>query len=147
MKDNNRPIPMDLISRKIFVVRGEGVMVDSDLAELYGVETGVLNRSVKRNIERFPEDFMFQLSMEEWDLLRCQIGISKSSRGGRRHLPYAFTEQGVSMLSSEARLEDHDESIDAIFEAIVQLISPDEKPKKQIGFEVKESKERYGRNK
>ena len=138
---------MDLISRKIFVVRGEGVMVDSDLAELYGVETGVLNRSVKRNIERFPEDFMFQLSMEEWDLLRCQIGISKSSRGGRRHLPYAFTEQGVSMLSSEARLEDHDESIDAIFEAIVQLISPDEKPKKQIGFEVKESKERYGRNK
>ena len=133
--------------------------MDQDLAVLYGVETGMLNRAVKRNFERFPKDFMFQLSMEEWELLRCQTGTSKSGRGGRRYLPYAFTEQGVAMLSSvlkskraiqvniaimrafvqlrkissthkqlaqklreiEARLEDHDESIDAIFEAIQQF--------------------------
>jgi hypothetical protein len=126
---------------------------------------------------------MFQLLMEDWDILKCQSGISKSSHGGRRNLPYAFTEQGVSMLSSvlnsrraievniaimwafvqirkmaisqerisgrireiEERLEDHDESIDAIFEAIAQLINPPEKKKKQIGFEIKEPKTMYGK--
>jgi len=76
-------------------------MLDSDLAQLYGVETFNLNKAVKRNIDRFPNDFMFQLTKEEADSLRFQIGMSKTiGRGGRRYLPYAFTEQGVAMLSS-----------------------------------------------
>jgi hypothetical protein len=76
------------------------VMLDHDLALLYGVETKVLNRAVKRNLQRFPLDFMFQLTPEEADVLRCQIGTSKKGRGGRRYLPYVFTEQGVAMLST-----------------------------------------------
>lgn len=83
----------------VYFVRGEKVFLDADLAMLYGVETSVLNRAVKRNTDRFPADFMFQLDAQEWENLRCQIGIS-SSHGGRRALPYAFTEQGVAMLSS-----------------------------------------------
>ena len=75
-------------------------MLDGDLASLYGVETKVLNRAVKRNLQRFPSDFMFQLTDEEADILRCQIGTSNKGRGGRRYLPYVFTEQGVAMLSS-----------------------------------------------
>jgi len=74
-------------------------MLDADLAALYGVETGALVRAVKRNSYRFPEDFMFQLTSQEFEILRCQFGISRSW-GGRRHAPYAFTEQGVAMLSS-----------------------------------------------
>jgi hypothetical protein len=80
-------------------VRGEKVLLDADLAMLYGVETGALNRAVKRNVDRFPTDFMFQLSAPEWDNLKSQTGIS-SAHGGRRGAPYAFTEQGVAMLSS-----------------------------------------------
>jgi len=83
----------------VYFVRGEKVFLDADLAMLYGVETSALNRAVKRNPDRFPTDFMFQLSVQEWENLRCQIGIS-SSHGGRRAMPYAFTEQGVAMLSS-----------------------------------------------
>lgn len=94
-------IPVEIIEKKILLVRGEKVMLDADLAELYGVETFNLNKAVKRNIDRFPEDFMFQLSKEEADSLRFQIGMSKETgRGGRRYLPYVFTEQGVAMLSS-----------------------------------------------
>jgi hypothetical protein len=88
------------IEKAILLVRGQKVMLDRDLAELYGVETGALNRAVKRNIQRFPEDFMFQIPDEEAERLRCQTGISKRGRGGRRYLPYVFTEQGVAMLSS-----------------------------------------------
>ena len=99
------------IQRKIYTIRGEQVMLDSDLAEFYGIETRTLNQAVKRNIERFPEDFMFQLSDEEfenWKLqmvttkgkfLISQIVISKEKRGGRQKLPFVFTEQGVTMLS------------------------------------------------
>ena len=83
----------------MYFVRGEKVFLDADLAMLYGVETSALNRAVKRNPDRFPVDFMFQLDAQEWENLRCQIGIS-SSHGGRRATPYAFTEQGVAMLSS-----------------------------------------------
>jgi len=90
-------IPAARIESRIFVFRGQKVILDSDLAELYGVETGALNRAVLRNAARFPEDFMFQLTAEEFESLRCQIGIS--SYGGRRFRPYAFTEQGVAMLS------------------------------------------------
>lgn len=94
-------IPVELIEKKILLIRGHKVMLDSDLAGLYGVETFNLNKAVKRNIERFPEDFMFQLTKEEADSLRFQIGMSKTEgRGGRRYLPYVFTEQGVAMLSS-----------------------------------------------
>ena len=94
-------IPVEIIEKKILLIRGEKVMLDADLAELYEVETFNLNKAVKRNIDRFPQDFIFQLTKEEADSLRFQIGMSKKEgRGGRRYLPYAFTEQGVAMLSS-----------------------------------------------
>ena len=88
------------LQKLIYEIREQKVMLDSDLATLYGVELKVMNQAVKRNIRRFPSDFMFQLSQDEWDGLKSQIVTSKSNRGGRRYVPYAFTEQGVSMLSS-----------------------------------------------
>ena len=97
---NTTLIPTERIEQAIYLIRGEKVMLDRDLARLYGVETKVLNRAVKRNLQRFPSDFMFQLTDDEANLLRCQIGTSKQGRGGRRYLPYVFTEQGVAMLSS-----------------------------------------------
>src|SRR6266542_1560241 len=97
----NLPVPAAFIERRIYRVRGKDVMIDSDLAELYQVETFNLNKAIKRNLNRFPEDFMFQLTEEEAESLRFQIGMSKpSGRGGRRYLPYAFTVHGVTMLSS-----------------------------------------------
>jgi hypothetical protein len=91
-------IPDEKVINKIYLIRGEKVMLDNDLAELYGVETRRLNEQVKRNIDRFPEDFMFQLTETEFENLKSQIATS--SWGGRRKLPYAFTEHGVLMLSS-----------------------------------------------
>jgi phage regulator Rha-like protein len=88
------------VERKILLLRSERVMLDEDLAALYGVETRSLVRAVKRNIARFPEDFMFQLTSEEVANLRSQTGISSSSHGGRRYAPYAFTEHGVTMLAA-----------------------------------------------
>jgi hypothetical protein len=94
-------VPTERIQRRILLIRGEKVMLDSDLAELYEVETRVLVQAVKRNVARFPEDFMFQLSVEEDVFLRSQSVISKpAGRGGRRYRAYAFTEHGVAMLSS-----------------------------------------------
>ena len=93
-------VPVQLIERRIYLIRGQKVMVDEDLAELYEVPTHRLNEQVKRNRKRFPKDFMFQLTKEEAHFLRSQIAISKSGRGGRRSLPNVFTEQGVAMLSS-----------------------------------------------
>jgi hypothetical protein len=93
-------IPVERIERSILLIRGHKVMLDSDLAELYGVTTKRLNEQVRRNLSRFPEDFMFQLTELETHLLRSQFATSKEGRGGRRYLPYAFTEQGVAMLSS-----------------------------------------------
>jgi hypothetical protein len=165
-------IPLERIQNVIFLIRGEKVMLDSHLAELYGVDTGTLNRAAKRNTDRFPEDFMFQLTDDEVESLRCQIGISNVGRGGRRYLPYAFTEQGVAMLSSvlrskravqvnvaimrafvslrrllatnetlarkfaelERKLEGHDEAIKSLFDAIRELMQPQVKPKREIGF-------------
>ena len=95
-------IPADRIEKAILLIRRQKVMLDANLAELYGVETRVLVQAVKRNIERFPEDFMFQLSQEEFAILRSQI-VTSSDWGGRRYRPYAFTEQGVAMLSSVLR--------------------------------------------
>ena len=172
-------IPIERIARAILVIRREKVMLDSDLAALYGVTTGNLNKAVKRNAERFPTDFMFQLDAEEVANLKFQFGIS--SWGGRRRRPYAFTEQGVAMLSSvlnseravkvniaimrafvklrealdtnrelakkfvelECRVGKHDEEIAAILEAIRQLIAPAEKPRREIGFHVREKAPRY----
>lgn len=95
-----RSIPIERIARSILIVRGHRVLLDVDLAELYGVENRALIQAVKRNRERFPDDFMLQLMPEEWANLRSRIVISSSRHGGRRYAPYAFTEQGVAMLSS-----------------------------------------------
>lgn len=102
----NKPtiIPQE-IQNLIYTIRGRQVMLDSDLAILYGVETKNLNRAVKRNIERFPLSFCFQLTEDEAENLRCQIGTSSLNYGGRRYLPYAFGEQGIAMLSAVLRSE------------------------------------------
>jgi phage regulator Rha-like protein len=173
-------IPVEAIVSKIIILRGERVLLDRDLAEMYGVETKQLKRAVRRNIDRFPDDFMFQLSNEEYRSLKRQFGTLK--RGAHsKYPPMAFTEQGVAMLSSvlnsqravevniaiirafvhlrrmilthselarklkklEERLDDHDEKILVIFEAIKKLIQDDEKPKKKIGY-LKESQAKYG---
>ena len=97
----NDVIPVERIESRIFVIRGQKVMIDRDLAELYGVETRDLNKAVSRNMDRFPDDFMFQLSPEEFENLKFQFGTS--SWGGTRKLPKVFTEQGVAMLSSVLR--------------------------------------------
>ena len=96
-KESDLMLPNELIMNKIYQIRDQKVMLDRDLAELYGVLTGNLNKAVKRNMKRFPEDFMFQLTQDEFDNLKFQFGIS--SWGGTRRLPYVFTEQGVAMLS------------------------------------------------
>ncbi len=93
-------IPQEVIEKKIYLIGGRKVMLDNELAILYGVRTKNLNKAVKRNRERFPEDFMFQLTHDEIGSLRFQIGTSKKGKGGRRYLPFVFTEQGVAMLSS-----------------------------------------------
>lgn len=101
----NDVIIKDNIEDLIYEIRGKQVMLDSDLAKLYNVETGALNRQVKRNIKRFPKEFCFQLTKKEYENLKCQIGISslENKYGGRRTLPYAFTEQGVAMLEAVLR--------------------------------------------
>ncbi len=92
---------LQVIQSKIYEIRGQKVMLDFDLAHLYGTETKYLKRSVKNNLKRFPSDFMFELTKEEWDGLRCKICTLKGSRGKHpKYMPYAFTELGVSMLSS-----------------------------------------------
>ena len=115
-------LPVERVEKLIHLARGEKVLLDADLAVLYGVATGVLNRAVKRNASRFPADFMFQLSPEETRILKCQIGISSFRHGGRRRsLPYAFTEQGVAMLSSVLRSERAVQVNVAIMRAFVSL--------------------------
>ncbi len=132
-------VPIQLIERRIYLIRGHKVMVDVDLAELYDVATYRLNEAVKRNSSRFPSDFMFQLNKREAESLRSQLAISnasqgglrsqfatsktstKPSRGGRRYLPYAFTEQGVAMLSSVLNSERAIEVNIAIMRAFVKL--------------------------
>ena len=108
-------IPAERIERSIFLIRGQKAMLDADLAELYGVETKAFNQAVRRNIGGFPQDFMFQLTANEFEGLRFHLGdsslrsqiVTSKSRGGRRYLPLAFTEQGVAMLSSVLRSERH----------------------------------------
>lgn len=106
MENEGHIVLLTNVESRIFLIRGEKVMLDVDLADLYEVETRALVQAVKRNITRFPGDFMFQLTQEEFDGLRSQFVTSKpGGRGGRRYLPYAFTEQGVAMLSSVLRSE------------------------------------------
>jgi len=119
---NDSPaVSVQLIERRIYLIRGHKVMIDTDLAELYGVPTHRLNERVKRNRKRFPEDFMFQLTKEEAENLRSQFAISRSVHGGRRFLPYAFTEQGVAMLSSVLNSEQAIEVNIMIMRAFVKL--------------------------
>ena len=179
MASKNLPIPVERIEKAILLIRGQKVLLDRDLAVLYGVETRALNQAVRRNIKRFPPDFMFELTREE--IMRIsQTVISSEVKYSKR--VHAFTEQGVAMLSSvlkseraievniaimrvfvrlremmathkelalklrelESRIQDHDEQIQAIFEAIRQLMTPTDPPSKKIGFEVKEPKGSYG---
>jgi phage regulator Rha-like protein len=169
-------VSIEHIEQWIFLIRSKKVMLDFHLAELYGVETKALKRAVRRNKERFPEDFCFELTGEELKNLRYQFGTS--SWGGQRYVPYVFTEQGVAMLSSVLRSKravqvnidimrafvrlreilathkelagkldelekKYDKQFAIVFEAIRQLMTPPEKPKKQIGFKVSESKVQY----
>ncbi len=173
-------VPIESIVSKIIFLRGEKVLLDRDLAELYEVETKVLKQAVRRNIKRFPSDFMFELSKEEFEDWRSQFVTSNSDKMGLRYKPMAFTEQGVAMLSSVLKSEraievnlaimrafvtlrqmlasnaelarklermenKYDERFKIVFEAIQQLMTPPEKPRKRIGFEVKERKGRYGK--
>ena len=182
MASKDLPIPVERIERAILLIRGQKVLLDRDLAVLYGVETRALNQAVRRNIKRFPPDFMFELTREE--IMRIsQTVISSEIKYSKR--VHAFTEQGVAMLSSvlkseraievniaimrvfvrlremmathkqlalklrelESRIQDHDEQIVAIFEAIHRLMTPPDRPKKRIGFEVKEAGAGYGKGK
>jgi hypothetical protein len=190
-------IPIGRIARAIHLLRGQKVMPDSDLAQLYGVAAKVLNQAVKRNGTRFPADFMFRLTTEESERLLFQTGISKQERHQThrsrsqivtlkrgqniKYRPYAFTEQGVAMLSSvlrsdravkvniaimrafvrlrealetnrelarkfaelDERVGKHDKEIGAIIDAIRQLMTPPEKPRREIGFHVREKAARY----
>lgn len=99
---DNPLVPLESIERTIHIIRGHRVMLDEDLARLYGVTTGNLNKAVKRKIERFPGNFMFQLTDREWNSLIFQIGISKEGKGGRRFNPYVFTEQGFMRIKNES---------------------------------------------
>jgi phage regulator Rha-like protein len=117
----NSIIPAEHIERKIYLIRGHKVMLDNDLAELYGVPTRRLNEQVRRNMTRFPADFMFQLTTEEAENLRSQFATSSSVHGGRRYLPYAFTEQGVAMLSSVLNSDRAVQVNIAIMRAFVKL--------------------------
>lgn len=175
-------VPIESIVGRIVLFRGEKVLIDRDLAGLYGVSTKVLNQAVKRNERRFPPDFMFRLTKAEKAELVTNCDRFKTLRHSSV-LPRAFTEQGVAMLSSvlssdravdvniaimrafvhlrrmvsshaelagrltelEERMEEHDDQIAAIFEAIRQLMTPPDTPKKKIGFEVKEPKAPYGK--
>ncbi len=98
-------VPAERIESRILIIRGQRVMLDQDLAALYEVSTGRLNEALRRNLNRFPEDFAFQLTNEEWKSLISQIAISNKGRGGRRKLPMAFTEHGVLMLANVLRSE------------------------------------------
>jgi hypothetical protein len=109
------------IERKIFLIRGNKVMLDADLAILYGVSTKVMMQSVRRNIQRFPTEFMFQLSEREYNSLRSQIVTSKTGRGGRRYLPFVFTEHGVAMLATVLRSERAIQMSIQIIKAFVRL--------------------------
>jgi len=121
MVNETMQIPIEVVISKIIFVRGEKVLLDRDLAELYGVETKVLKQAVRRNIKRFPNDFMFELTKEEFENWRSQFVTSNAEKMGLRYSPMAFTEQGVAMLSSVLRSNRAIEVNVAIMRAFVQL--------------------------
>ena len=175
-------VPIEAIAQAILILRGQKVILDADLARLYGVTTTRLNEQVRRNSDRFPSDFMFQLTPDELRNLMSQNATS--SWGGRRKPPLAFTEHGALMAATvlntpravevgvyvvrafirlrellashtelshklmelESRLDGHDEQIGALMQAIRQLLAPPESPKRQIGFRVRERRERYAKH-
>lgn len=175
MSSKSLAIPVE---SRILILRHQKVILDTDLAELYGVPVKRLNEQVKRNRERFPADFMFQLTAKEAEELRSQSATSKPTRGGRRYLPYAFTEHGAIMAATvlnseravemsvfvvrafvrlremlstnrelaaklvelESRLDTQDTSIQNLFEAIKELMIPEEPTRRRIGFELPASK-------
>ena len=174
-------VPIESIVRKIVFLRGEKVLLDRDIAALYGVETKVLKQAVRRNIKRFPPDFMFELTREENQSLRSQNVTLKRGQHSK-YLSFAFTEQGVAMLSSVlnsdraidvnieimrafvklrqmvaahkdlerklAALENkYDEQFKIVFEAIRELMTPPEKPRRKIGFDIREPSAAYGKRK
>lgn len=114
-------VSIQFVERRIYLIRGHKVMIDEDIAELYGVSTKRLNEQVRRNQKRFPDDFMFQLTREETEILRSQFAISRSTHGGRRSPPYAFTEHGVAMLSSVLNSERAIEVNITIIRAFIRL--------------------------
>lgn len=129
------------VINKIYLIRGKKVMLDRDLAEMYGVETRRLNEQIKRNEKRFPGDFMFQLSEQELEDWKSHFATSNKEKMGLRKLPNAFTEQGVAMLSSVLNSETAIEvNIQIIFKALKQLLNPPQQPRKQIGFKVLKKK-------
>ncbi len=121
MAETDSLVPIERIASQIYVIRGQKVMLDSDLAALYGVMTGRLNEQVKRNSRRFPGDFAFQLAPEEFKALMSQNAISNAGRGGRRKPPWVFTEQGVAMLSSVLRSDRAADVNVAIMRTFVRL--------------------------
>lgn len=130
---NSFELEQEVVEQRIFIIRGQRVMLSSHLAELYGVEGRILIQAVKRNIERFPEDFMFQLTAGEYNALRSQFVISK--RGGIRYKPYAFTEQGIAMLSSvlnSKRAIQVNIEIIRTFTKLRRLLSSNEELKRKI---------------
>lgn len=126
---------LDQINEMIYVIRGQKVMLDSDLAMLYGVETKVLNQAIKRNLRRFPEDFMFRLSLEEHEILRSQFVTSSLEHGGRRYQPLVFTENGVAMLSSVLKSDtaiDMNIAIMRVFTKLRSFYALDEKSSHKV---------------
>ena len=173
-KEQLSSIPDEIIIRTIYIIRGKKVMLDRDLAGLYGIETKILKQAVKRNIKRFPEDFMFEMSKPEFAHWRSQFVTSKQDMKGLRYSPFCFTEQGVTMLSCilnsdtaievniriirifvrlreivltnqeillkleqlEKQVMHNSEEIQAIFQALRQLITPEQEPRKRIGYTI-----------
>ena len=141
MERKQSAILVERIEQSILLVRGEKVMLDADLAQLYGVETRVLVQAVRRNLDRFPSDFMFRLSMEEFSHLRSQV-VTSRSWGGRRYPPYAFTEHGVAMLSGVLKSErKYDSQLKLVFAAIHKLMTPPEAERRRIGFRKQSEEE------
>jgi hypothetical protein len=181
MPKSSPPSQLVNVESAIYLIRGQRVMLDSDLAAIYGTSTMRLNEQFRRNRQRFPKDFAFRLTSAEFKHLISQIAISKKGRGGRRKLPWVFTEHGALMLASvlnskvaiqasvrvvrafvrlremvaasaelaarlkelERRFDSHDEAIVELFAVLKRLLEPEAKPKREIGFHVRERAPRY----
>ena len=182
MPKSSPPTQLDHFDSAIYLIRGQRIMLDSDLAAIYGTTTKRLNEQLRRNRQRFPEDFAFRLKPGEVKRLRSQIATTKKGRGGRRTVPWAFTEHGAIMLASvlnsriavqasvrvvrafvrlremvaasrelaarlkelERRFDSHDEAIVELFAVLKRLLEPEPKPRREIGFHVRERAARYG---